>query len=90
MLRISAKAGNMAARLRPARRVQALPANTARGSAYRRGRGISTARLRPVQGVSIIRETDQLLVAPLIFRCIAFRSRALHSQNWPDSLRKPI
>jgi len=86
MLRISAKAGNMAARLRPARRVQALPANTARGSAYRRGRGISTARLRPVQGVSIIRETDQLLVAPLIFRCIAFRSRALHSQNWPDSL----
>ena len=48
----------------------------------------STARLRPVQGVRIIRETDQLLVAPLIFRCIAFRSRALHSQNWPDSLRK--
>ena len=39
---------------------------------------------------SIIRETSQLLVAPLIFRCIAFRSRALHSQNWPDSLRKPI
>ena len=49
----------------------------------------STARLRPVQDTSIIRETDQLLVAPLIFRCIAFRSRALHSQNWPDSLRKP-
>jgi len=39
--------------------------------------------------VSIIRETAQLLVAPLIFRYIAFRSRALHSQNWPDSLRKP-
>jgi len=51
--------------------------------------GNSTARLRPVQGVSNRRETDQLLVAPLIFRCIAFRSRALHSQNWPDSLRKP-
>ena len=50
---------------------------------------ISTARLRPVQDTSINRETDQLLVAPLIFRCIAFRSRALHSQNWPDSLRKP-
>ena len=49
----------------------------------------STARLRPVQDTSIIRETVQLLVAPLIFRCIAFRSRALHSQNWPDSLRKP-
>ena len=49
----------------------------------------STARLRPVQDVSNRRETDQLLVAPLIFRCIAFRSRALHSQNWPDSLRKP-
>ena len=52
-------------------------------------KSISTARLRPVQGVSNRRETDQLLVAPLIFRCIAFRSRALHSQNWPDSLRKP-
>ena len=49
----------------------------------------STARLRPVQATSIIRETVQLLVAPLIFRYIAFRSRALHSQNWPDSLRKP-
>ena len=49
----------------------------------------STARLRPVQDTRIIRETDQLLVAPLIFRYIAFRSRALHSQNWPDSLRKP-
>ena len=42
-----------------------------------------------MQAVRIIRETAQLLVAPLIFRCIAFRSRALHSQNWPDSLRKP-
>jgi len=49
----------------------------------------SIARLRPMQDVSIIRETGQLLVAPLIFRYIAFRSRALHSQNWPDSLRKP-
>jgi len=41
-----------------------------------------------MQDISIIRETAQLLVAPLIFRYIAFRSRALHSQNWPDSLRK--
>ena len=53
------------------------------------GKAICTARLRPVQGDSNRRETAQLLVAPLIFRCIAFRSRALHSQNWPDSLRKP-
>jgi len=36
MLRISAKTGNMAARLRPAKEIS----NTARGSAYRRGRGI--------------------------------------------------
>ena len=42
-----------------------------------------------MQATSIIRETGQLLVAPLIFRYIAFRSRALHSQNWPNSLRKP-
>ena len=41
-----------------------------------------------MQDNSIIRETDQLLVAPLIFRYIAFRSRALHSQNWSASLRK--
>ena len=41
-----------------------------------------------MQDLRIIRETAQLLVAPLIFRYIAFRSRALHSQNWPDSLRK--
>ena len=53
------------------------------------GKAICTARLRPVPGESINRETGQLLVAPLIFRCIAFRSRALHSQNWADSLRKP-
>ena len=42
-----------------------------------------------MQDLRIIRETAQLLVAPLIFRYIAFRSRALHSQNWPDSLRRP-
>ena len=54
------------------------------------GKAICTARLRPVQDTSIIRETVQLLVASLIFRYIAFRSRALHSQNWPDSLRRPI
>jgi hypothetical protein len=35
MLRISAKTGNMAARLRPAKEIS----NTARGSACRRGRG---------------------------------------------------
>jgi hypothetical protein len=84
MLRISAETGNRAARLRPASKII-----SARGAAYRRSQGISTARLRPVQDVRIIRETAQLLVAPLIFRYIAFRSRALHSQNWPDSLRKP-
>ena len=53
------------------------------------GKSISIARLRPMQDLRIIRETAQLLVAPLIFRYIAFRSRALHSQNWADSLRKP-
>jgi hypothetical protein len=37
MLRISAKTGNMAARLRPAKDIS----NTARGSACRRGRGIN-------------------------------------------------
>ena len=42
------------------------------------GKAISTARLRPVPDESIIRETGQLLVAPLIFRSGCLRSRALH------------
>ena len=86
----------MAARLRPARKLLARDASHGQDVAIRRealpvaeGKAICTARLRPVQDVSIIRETDQLLVAPLIFRYIAFRSRALHSQNCPDSLGKP-
>jgi len=85
-----------AARLRPARKLLARDASHGQDTAIRRealpiaaGKSISIARLRPMQDVSIIRETGQLLVAPLIFRCIAFRSRALHSQNWPASLRKP-
>ena len=60
------------------------------------------ARLRPAKTAAIwarcfacrpghrhSRETDQLFVASPIFRCIAFRSRSLHSQNRPASLRKP-
>ena len=86
----------MAARLRPVRKLLARDASHGQDAALRRealpiaeDKSNSTARLRPVQDVSIIREIDQLLVAPLIFRCIAFRSRALHSQNWPDSLSRP-
>jgi len=64
----------MAARLRPAKasaiRREALP--------VAEGKAISTARLRPVPDESIIRETGQLLVAPLIFRSGCLRSRALH------------
>jgi hypothetical protein len=50
----------MAARLRPASRTI-----SARGVAYRRGRGISPARLRPVQGVRIIRETGHFCTASI-------------------------
>jgi len=32
----------------------------------------STARLRPVQDTSIIRETGQLLLASLIFHCASY------------------
>jgi len=86
----------MAARLHPARKLLARDASHGQDAALRRealpvaeDESNSTARLRPVPDESIIRETGQLLVAPLIFRYIAFRSRALHSQNWPASLRKP-
>ena len=66
----------MAARLRPARKLLARDASHGQDVAIRRealpiaeGKSISIARLRPMQDVRIIRETGQLLVAPLIFHC---------------------
>ena len=68
----------------------------------RQVRHAQAARLRPAKTAAIwarcsacrpgdrhSRETDQLFVASLIFRYIAFSSRSLHSQNSSDSLRKP-
>ncbi len=44
---------------------------------------------RPRQDNCNNRETGQLSLIPLIFHCTAFRSRSLHSRNWPTSLIKP-
>ena len=61
----------MAARLRPARKLLARDASHGQDAALRRealpiaeDESNSTAWLRPVQGVSIIRETDQLIRSP--------------------------
>ena len=83
MLRISAKASN--SRVTSSGQEENYGARRCLSPKKR----ISTARLCPVQGIRIIRETEQLLLAPLIFRSGCLRSRALHSQNWPDSLGKP-
>jgi hypothetical protein len=74
--------------LRTGRWVQAPPANTARGFACRRGRAIGRDASHG-HDIGNNREHGQLSLAPLIFRCTAFRSRALRSRNCPTSLIKP-
>ena len=90
MLRISAKTGNMAARLRPAKKSAiARDAShgqdigiTARGSACRRRQSNSTARLRPVQDAAIT-------VRSAISAPPPFRKLHCSGQKPPNSLVKP-
>lgn len=76
----------MAARLRPARKLLARDASHGQDSAIQRealpiaeGKHISTARLRPVQGISNSRGDGPAFAA----------LRRLRLQNWPTPLEKP-